>query len=141
MTDDVIVKIGEVLRSIGIPCASPENVKNVLSGVCVIGENPTWYHFMISIADAYLKIIMLAPYAEEIQHDGIDGKFYERLADVNMKVLNGNFNYDSSVKRLMYKWVLPVDSVRLDDKEMVKGLVLLPAAMIIKYKDFLVNKS
>ena len=126
-------KIGNELRRVGIPNAFPENVADVISGFCVVGNDNVWYHFAITEIKDHYKVVMIVPYIEEALASG-EADFLERLAAVNLKLLNGNFNYDKGARRLMFKWVLPVAGFELTT-ERIKSLVLLPAAMILKYHD------
>lgn len=128
-----LVRVGDALRNMGIPNAFPENINDVISGFCVVGNDNTWYHFAINEANGYFKVVMIAPYLEEALAIG-ELNFLQRLAAVNLKLLNGNFNYDKEAKRLMFKWVLPTAGFDFSP-ERIKALVLLPAAMIVKYRD------
>ena len=101
-------------------------------GYCHIEGEPSAFNFVVKVASGYSTIYMIAPYGAEAF---AANDFYKRMAAVNLVLAKGHFNADMESKRLIYKWVLPAASFAENCDTMTKEFVLLPAAMIIKYRD------
>jgi len=139
MTDiELLTKIKESLQRLSLPIAAMPGERSLLTGYCQIQGEADAFKFIIKVLDGYATIYMIAPYGNKAFDEN---GFYEALAVVNLALGRGHFNADSSAKTLIYKWVLPAASFVEDCDKATKEFVVLPAAMIIKYKDKFVRSK
>ena len=130
--NELLTNIKASLQKLSLPIADVPGNNSLITGYCQIQKEQVPFNFVIKGADGYSTIYMIAPYAAEaFNADDI----YKKLALINLGLARGHFNADSENKQLIYKWVLPLSAFADDCDKMTKEFVVLPAAMIIKYKD------
>ena len=128
---ELITRIKKSLSKITVPVADVPSDASLLTGYCKIEGESEPLNFVIKAKDGYSTIYMIAPYsAEAFKNEN----FYQELAAVNLRLAKGHFNADAGTMRLIYKWVLPAVHFEGNCDELVKEFIILPAAMIFKYK-------
>ena len=133
-----IAKIKESLEKMAVPITKCAGDDSIIMGYCNIEGEPMVFNFIIRATNNYVTVYMIAPYGADVF--GCDD-VYKKIADVNLSLAKGHFNADTNSKRLIYKWVLPGIYFEDDCDNKTKEFVVLPAAMIIKYKEKLLSNS
>ena len=129
---ELLKKIKASLQKMSLPIADMAGENSIITGYCKIQGEAVAFNFIIKEFSGYATIYMIAPYGNEALGEN---DFYEKLAAINLILAKGHFNVDVKSKQLIYKWVLPLSAFADDCDKMTKEFVVLPAAMIIKYKD------